>query len=471
MRTTRRRTGAAAIAGLAMLAAAACSGDDDSGGGGGESGGSTDPIVVWTTDTLPDRVAATEAILANFTEETGIEVELVGVAEDQFNQVLSSAAAAGDLPDVLGSLSLAAIRTLAANDLIDTDANAAVVETLGADTFSPRALELTSDGDEQLAVPDTSWVQLLYYRKDLFEAAGLNPPETYEDILAAAQALDSPEVAGFVGATSPGDAFTQQTFEHVALANGCELVDDEGQATIASEECVGAFDFYGDLISNYSVAGAQDVDTVRANYFAGQAAMAIWSTFLLDELAGLRDDAAPSCPQCVADPKFLSANTGIVSAIQGPDGEEPALFGEVVSWTIATESATDSAEAFVEYMVSDGYVDWMAIAPEGKYPVRAGTEDSPTEYVDAWGTLPAGVDRKAPLSDFYGPEVIEQLQNGVDTISRWGITQGQGDLIGATLGELPVAQAVSAVTTEGAASQEAAEQAQQAVQAISDTLQ
>src|SRR5450759_4752694 len=50
-------------------------------------------ITVWTTDTLPDRVAATKAIIAKFTAATGIHVKLVGVAEDQFSQVLTSAVA------------------------------------------------------------------------------------------------------------------------------------------------------------------------------------------------------------------------------------------------------------------------------------------------------------------------------------------------------------------------------------------
>ena len=51
-------------------------------------------------------------------------------------------------------------------------------------------------------------MQLLVYRKDLFDKAGLGTPATYDDVLAAAQALDSPEVAGFVGANVAGDAFT-----------------------------------------------------------------------------------------------------------------------------------------------------------------------------------------------------------------------------------------------------------------------
>ena len=173
---TRRARGAALLATATIVAAslAACSSDDDGGDGGG--GGDADKITVWIEEDLPDRVAATQAIVDAFTEETGIEVELTPVAEDQFNQILTSNAAAGDLPDVMGGIPLGQIRTLSANELLDTDAVADVIDELGSDTFSESALELTSDGDTPLAVPSESWVQLLVYRKDLFDAGRAGRP-------------------------------------------------------------------------------------------------------------------------------------------------------------------------------------------------------------------------------------------------------------------------------------------------------
>ena len=426
--------------------------------------------MVWTGDTIPDRVEKTKAIIAAFTEKTGVQVELVGVDEDQFNQLLTSAAAAGELPDVVGSQPLAAVRTLSANDLLNPEATAAVIESLGADTFSAKSLELTRDGDQQLSVPSDAWSQLLYYRKDLFEKAGVQPPQTYDDIMAAAKALDTPKVAGFVGATTPGDAFTQQTFEHLALGNGCQMVDDAGEVTMDSPQCVAAFQFYGDLIKSYSVSGTQDVDTVRASYFAGQSAMAIWSTFLLDELAGLRNDAKPTCAECKADPKFLAKNTGVVAAVAGPDGQ-PAQFGEVSSWAITATAKEEPSQQFIEYMLSDGYTDWVAIAPEGKYPVRSGTKENPTEYVDAWKDLEIGVDTKAPLSEFYPQEVIDILTGGADKFSRWGITQGQGDLVGASLGELPVPKAIGALTAGDTDAAGAAKQAADELKTIKKSLE
>lgn len=461
---TRATAAAMAVVGLTALALTGCTSSGDDGGG------DSDGITFWLQEDLPDRVAATQEIVDAFTEESGIEVELVSVAEDQFAQLLTSSAAAGDLPDVIGGISLPQVRTLSANEFVDTDAVAATIDALDPSTFSENALTLTSDGDTALAVPSESWTQMLFYRTDLFEAAGLDAPDSYESILEAAETLDSADVAGFVGATAPGDAFTEQTFEQIALGNGCELVNEDGDVELDSDACVSAFEFYGDLTENYSVPGAQDVDTTRATYFAGGAAMFIWSSFVLDEMAGLREDAKPSCPECVDDPAFLAQNTGVVTSIAGPDGDSPAQFGEITSWTITEGSNAEASQSFIEYMMGDGYEDWIAIAPEGKVPVRTGTPDEPTKFSDVWGELPAGVDTKAPLSDFYTPEVLEAVAAGPQDLARWGITQGQGNLLGALQGELPVSTAVSDVA-QGGDPAEAAATAAEAVRSIGESLE
>ncbi|MEV4658614.1 extracellular solute-binding protein [Micromonospora sp. NPDC049301] len=400
-------------------------------------------ITVWSLEDVADRVTATKAIIADFTAKTGIQVDLVTVNEDQFPSLIAANAAAGDLPDVVGSVSLAGIRTLAGNELLHASANTEIVDTLGKQTFSPRALELTSDDGKQLSVPSDGWGQLLVYRKDLFDAAGLPAPDTYERITAAAAKLNTGGVAGITAATAPSDVFTQQTFEHLALANGCQLTDDAGAVTLDSPQCVEAFRFYGDLIRNSSVKGAQDVDTTRATYFAGKAAMVVWSPFILDELAGLRNDAKPTCPQCQADPAFLAKNSGFVTAIKGPNGAEPAQYGEISSWAVLDGAATRSAKSFVEYMLGDGYPRWFGMSPEGRFPVRKGTPAEPEAYLTAWNTSQAGVDAKKPLADVYGDEVLATLRRSPDTFQRWGLSQGQGKLVGAMLGELPVPKALN----------------------------
>jgi multiple sugar transport system substrate-binding protein len=365
----------AGIAVTAMLALAACGGGGGSGGdqgGGGGGGGSQDQgtLTVWTTEDVAERVAAQQKIMDAWGAKSGTKVKLVAVAADQLTTVLTSAAAANDLPDVIGALDLNGMNQLRTDDLVDPDAAKEIVDGLGADTFYKRTLELTSVDGEQIAVPSDAYANLLFYRKDLFEAAGLPEPKTYADIQNAAKELHKGKMAGIVAATAPSDSFTSQTFEWVALANGCQLVDGSAKVTLNSPQCQEAFNFYGNLIKETSTKGNQDADTTRATYFAGDAAMVIWSSFLLDELAGLRKDALPTCAQCKKDPEWLAQNTGILTQMQGPSGPNPAAWGEVVSWNVLKD-ASPKAKDFVTYMMTEGYLPWLEIAPEGKMPAPA----------------------------------------------------------------------------------------------------
>src|SRR3954447_23192597 len=393
---------------LAVPALAACG----SGDGKSKNDGT---LTVWSLENQTDRVQATQAIADRFTAAGGTKVKIVATDENQFSSLITSAAAAGTLPDVVGALPLGAVAQMATNDLLDTDAAKSVMDGLGTGTFSPRALELTSQDGKQLAVPSDGWAQLLFYRKDLFDKAGLGAPDTYDKIRQAAQRLNSKDVAGITLATVPNDAFTEQTFENMALGNGCQLVDANKTVTLDSPQCVQTFQLYEDLLKNYSVPGAQDVDTTRATYFSGKAAMVVWSSFLLDEMAGLRKDAAPSCPQCRSDKQFLAENSGIVTAISGPGGQ-PAQFGEITSWTITKGGKnTDAAKKFVAYMMNEGYTGWLGIAPEGKFPVRKGTAAEPAKFTTAWNTLPAGVNTKKPLGEIYNADIITALQKSPET--------------------------------------------------------
>jgi len=280
-----------------------------------------------------------------------------------------------------------------------------------------------------------------------------------------------PGRARIVAATKPSDGFTQQTFEYLALANGCQLTDDQGNVQLTSPQCVETFRFYGDLIKNGSVSGGQDVDTTRAAYFAGKSAMVLWSSFILDELAGLRKDALPTCSQCRGDKEFLAKNSGFVTAVKGPSGAQPTQFGEVTSFAIVKDGNTDPAKRFVEFMMSDGYVDWLGLAPEGKIPTRAGNKDNPQQYADAWSKLEAGVDTKQPLSEVYPPEVLEALTKSADSMARWGFEQGQGKLVGAQLNELPIPKALNEELGGQLDAEAAAKQAQADVEEIKQSVE
>lgn len=394
-------------------------------------------ISFWSTETQPERAAATQAIIDRFTEQTGIGVELVLTDENALPNLMTAAVAAGTLPDVVFH-PLDFTLGWYEQGILDAGAAQTVIDNLGADTFAQGPVNLVMADGQAAAVPTDGWGQLIVYRADLFDEAGLEPPTSYDAIMTAAETLNDPgnNFFGITAATAGGEVFTQQTFEHVALANNCQLVNDAGEITLNTPECVEAVQFFTDLM-NYAPAGVQDVASTRATYFAGQAGMIIWSPFILDEMAGLRDNAFPSCPECEANPAFLAEVSGIVPAFSGPSGQ-PAQYGQISNMGITTNADTAAAQQFVEYWLSDGYLDWLAVAPEGKFPMRQGTADNPTAFIDGWKELETGVDRRAALGTIYSDEVINTLIEGAGSFNRWGFPQGQGTLVSAVYESLPV---------------------------------
>ncbi|MEA2652746.1 MAG: multiple sugar transport system substrate-binding protein, partial [Chloroflexota bacterium] len=113
-----------ALLGLTLITAA-CGGETTpSGSGDGGDGGGDGTLTFWTVEDNVDRVEGQQAIIDRFTEETGIEVELIAIGEGDLTTQITSAVAGGTLPDVLGALSLGFTHSLAADGLVNFDANA-----------------------------------------------------------------------------------------------------------------------------------------------------------------------------------------------------------------------------------------------------------------------------------------------------------------------------------------------------------
>lgn len=434
---------------------AACGGGSDSNEGGNTGDG--DQLTMWTLESEPDRLARTERNLKQFTEQSGIEVELVPIEEVDVAQTMLTNAASGTLPDVVDHPMVYTSRWVNA-DILDVDAAEEVVERLDPETFSEAGLEFATVDDRYAAVPTSGWGYAIHYRKDWFNEAGLDPPETFDDILTAAETLNDPanDRYGISLANDPAHEATQQGFEHFALANGCRLLDDSGEIALDTDRCVETFEFYNQLLE-FAPSGKVDSTAQRAAYLAGQAAMVGAGPHALHRFAGLEDAELPTCQECQDDPAFLAKNTGIASVTEGYHGDQ-AQYGRTNSLGITVDAQTESAQELVEYLLSDGYIEWLSQVPNGMIPLRTGTQDNPEEFVTAWQDLNIGVDREGTLGEFYGAGASDQLASGVENFDAWGREQGFGELV-SVLYELYTVPAALRDVQEGALNpQEAAKQ-------------
>lgn len=382
-----------------------------------------DTIRFWTMEVQPERIAVQEEMVAAFEAASGHTVEIIPVEESDIQTRATAAFAAGDLPDVI-NLTVNHILPYSEAGLLDTAAASEVMDNLGVDSFAEGPVAMAMSDGEIVAVPSDGWTQLIVYRSDLFEAAGLEAPTSFDAINAAMTALnDGSNMYGFVAATKIDEGYMMQLIEHLSLATGYSPVNADGSINEDTTHLVELLDLYKNLVAN-SPEGDLFWSQSRELYLDGKAAMIIWSPSILDELGGLRDSA----PVTIGDDptsRELAEKTGFATVISGPGNPKGSSWADVRYLGITADANTGPAQEFVEFVMSDGYSAWLSQAPEGKFPVRRGTEAGDTSFEAMWSDLDVGVDRKAPLGDIYPQSVIDDIVAGLSVGDRWGVADGQ----------------------------------------------
>ena len=171
--------GAAGVAGLA-----GCSGD--SGSANGDSGGTT-TLQYWTLFAGGDGEAM-KTLVDRFNEEhDSVQIERQRQPFDEYYDKLFTSMTGGDAPD------LAVFHTPQIQRF--TDALTPIGGMLSdgaADEYVNSIWQETEFGGDRLAVPLDTHPNGLYYNKDIFEEAGLDPespPTNFEELKSAADTI------------------------------------------------------------------------------------------------------------------------------------------------------------------------------------------------------------------------------------------------------------------------------------------
>lgn len=398
-----------------------------------------DKVVVefWTTDNEEERVNTYEAVAARFMEANpNVDVRIVPIDEGTISQRVATAVGANRLPDII-RMGVERVASFAADGLLDEEAANAVIQSIGEADFREGPLQMVTDPATGMyaAVPYDGWLQAIWYRNDIFAELSLNAPETWDDILAACQALPGQMdlLYGVTLGTDPGQNYGHQVFEQVAISNNAWPFDADGNVTFNTPEMIEALTFYTDL-QQCAQPGPQYWRGAREAYEYGTAGMLFYSTYIMDDLVdGSGLEGGGNVELVMSD---LAANTGFASTMQGPNGA--ATYGQLVALGI-TRDADPEAQAVVEYFLQEGYQDVLALAPFGKVPVLKSA-------VEEWSTS----------SDYfanYSADTLAQIANGYDVMSRWlfrpDYSATQRAVVGDIEGRLLIPTVLSNIAIEG----------------------
>jgi multiple sugar transport system substrate-binding protein len=413
-------------------------------------------VEFWTTDNEEERVDVYEAVAERFmAENPDIEVRIVPIEEAGVSQRIATALAANRLPDIV-RMGIERVAAFAADEILDEDAAEAVISSVGEDDFRTGPLGMVTDPatGKYAAVPFDGWVQAAWYRADVFEEAGLNPPVSWDDINAACEAL--PGTGDLLYAltlgTDPGQNYPHQVFEQVAMSNNAWPFDEAGNVTMDTPEMVEALRFYTGL-QKCAVPGPQYWRGAREAYELGQSGMLFYSTYIMDDLVeGSGLEGGGNVEIAVED---LALKTGFASQMEGPNGS--ASYGQLVALGIMKGADPEAQKVVKWFLTGQNYQDVLALAPFGKVPVLKSA-------VDGWSGL-------SPFFEYYSPETLAQIANGYESMQRWlfrpDYDATERAVVGDIEGRLLVSQAISNIALEGTMTPEtAAAWLQEQVEAI-----
>ncbi len=394
-------------------------------------------LVFWTTETEAARQTVIKAIAGRFTDAT---VSVVAVDENELPEQLATAKAAGTLPDVL-QIFYEYIGGYCDQGILDADRATTVATSIADLGGLPLVVNPGSTGtsDKYGAVPIDGWVQGIWYRTDFFDAAGLDAPSSYDKILTAAETLHNTSdwanpMYGIVIGTHPKAVYTQQVYEHFALANGARALDKDGKIILNNARQLEAINYYAEL-AQYAPQGFNDWDAANQLYLTNKTAMMVYSTYIADDILGLQERPWTALPE-------LGANTGFQAAITGKHGET-ATYGQLSALGIC-EGAEAKAEDFIKHIIETDseYVEWINMAITGKMPLKqtTGILANWTGH-EVWGSYEAGL----------ASAILEGFKN----IGRWGLIDGNSysTKIATLYGELIMPKAIVKVianTTDAA---------------------
>lgn len=278
----------------------------------------------------------------------------------------------------------------------------------------------TIDG-EQYALPLYGRTQVLYYRKDMFEKAGITPEQlnTWESFAEAAKKLtkkngNETEVYGWEPMWGPGNLID------AALSNGAKYLSEDGKkVVIDSPEWVEAWEFFRKAIHE---------DKTMAIQHGGQGWEYWYKT--IDEVMQGRAAGYTGSSGDQGDLDF-----SIVAAYPQPGWSDhkaaphaDAMMGGVLS--LASDEQKEAAFKWLKFFTSaETTADWSINS--GYIPVRKSVKDVPAykEHVEknphANVPLQQAQSATPPFVDPTGGKIYDALEKAADKVEIEGISAEQ----------------------------------------------
>lgn len=358
-------------------------------------------LQILSAEGDPNSVEAVQWVIEEFKKDhPGVEVEYQTVSWTEIGQRIITAVAAGAPPDIV-HLDDFAVSVLSDQGILAPADD--VVEAIGKDDYFSIPLDAVTFEGTVWGVPFSNGFNLLWYRKDLYEQHGLEPPMTWDELLHNVRTLhgDLPGVGQMYGIALAlnNSNHTNDTVQSFMWANGATVLDADGALAIDSPEAVAAYEYLAELF-RYAPPGAAQYGNLEVlNAFAtGRVAHTNYPARLVVQVLRTNPE--------------LADKTGAVLIPKGPGPD--ARFASTLytkAWGFPKDAAhLDLAKTFVQFLqTGEREVRWLHSVPVHFWPPRRSTATSAAYIENEMVQSPIGQVAQEVILEWALPHAQAQL--------------------------------------------------------------
>ena len=271
-RLSRRSLVAVTAAAALTLAACSSGGDSSTTGQGSGEGPVPEPSAPVTISfaSWVGEIPEMQQLLAAFKKEhPNITVKLQNVPAEESTEKLTAQVAGGNPPDVAYVDAGTVANFASRKALINLDDYISRSDVVKADAYVPAFKTFTTYQNSLYGLPFDGESTGLFYRTDLFQAAGIaKPPATWPEFEDAARKLTQPAKRQYGVAMFATEA--AYYWYPWLWQNGGKLLSDDGkQVLFADDKAKAAAEYYVNLAKNYAPK-----DYFNSNSYDGRQAFA-----------------------------------------------------------------------------------------------------------------------------------------------------------------------------------------------------
>ncbi len=244
-------------------------------------------VTYWHHFTSESEMVGLENITTVFEEEhPGAVVISENIPNADFMTQFTTAAVGGSLPNTTMAAADRIPDMLALGGLVDLTERYNAWE--GSAGIEPNLMESATIDGQIYGIPAFLFVDWLYYRKDWFDEAGLEPPTTWDELREVAIALTDAENDRYGFGLRGGDG-GQGAVQNIMRAWGGLSADENGVPVIDREKAIEAIAFYAGLFTTDKVvppsAPNDSYSQIMQAFRTGQTAMVLHHTGSLAEIS------------------------------------------------------------------------------------------------------------------------------------------------------------------------------------------